>query len=138
MLAAGEEGLLEIAELFGQVTDATSGWTATHSAGVAASAVALAERFGWSPRETLLLWAAGYLHDVGQADIPESILDKHGRLTPSEIGVMKSHTYHTFRILDTAGGMGELAEWAAFHHERLDGRGYPFRTARRSSPWEPG
>jgi HD-GYP domain-containing protein (c-di-GMP phosphodiesterase class II) len=39
---------------------------------------------------------------------------------------MKTHTYHTFRILDTIGGMPQICEWAAFHHERLDGNGYPF------------
>ena len=39
---------------------------------------------------------------------------------------MKGHTYHTFHILNTIGGMPQMSEWAAFHHERLDGKGYPF------------
>jgi HD-GYP domain-containing protein (c-di-GMP phosphodiesterase class II) len=70
--------------------------------------------------------AAGYLHDLGKLTIPSYILDKPDRLTPDEMLCMKQHTYHTFRILDTIGGFPQVAEWAAFHHERLDGKGYPF------------
>ncbi len=40
---------------------------------------------------------------------------------------MKQHTYHTFSILSTIGGLQMIAEWGAYHHERLDGKGYPFR-----------
>ena len=43
------------------------------------------------------------------------------------MGIIKGHTYHTFRILHTIGGMPRITEWAAFHHEWLDGNGYPFR-----------
>ncbi|MGW8256926.1 MAG: HD-GYP domain-containing protein, partial [Thermoguttaceae bacterium] len=38
---------------------------------------------------------------------------------------------HTFRVLDSIGGMRQIAEWAAFHHERLDGNGYPFHLGER-------
>ena len=40
---------------------------------------------------------------------------------------MKQHTYFTFSILNTIGGLQQIAEWAGFHHEKLDGSGYPFR-----------
>ena len=40
---------------------------------------------------------------------------------------MKQHTYHTFSILSTIAGLQMIAEWGAYHHERLDGKGYPFR-----------
>lgn len=115
-----------IAELFARIVDAASPWTMVHSAGVTATAVALAERLKLSPREVHLMRAAGYLHDLGKLTVPASILDKPGRLTDEEMLVMKAHTYHTFRILDTIGGMPQISEWAAFHHERLDGNGYPF------------
>jgi putative nucleotidyltransferase with HDIG domain len=125
-VALEEEAVGVIAKTFAHIVDASSRWTATHSAGVAASAVALAERFNFSPRELLLMRAAGYLHDIGKLSIPSRILDKPGKLSKEEMNVMMSHTYHTFHILNTIGGMPHICEWAAFHHERLDGKGYPF------------
>jgi HD-GYP domain-containing protein (c-di-GMP phosphodiesterase class II) len=126
-LSIDEVALRPIAEMLAQIVDAASPWTAVHTAGVSATAVALAERMNFSPRELHLMRAAGYLHDLGKLCIPARILDKPGRLTPEEMNVVRTHTYHTFRILETIGGMPQIAEWAAFHHERLDGRGYPFR-----------
>jgi HD-GYP domain-containing protein (c-di-GMP phosphodiesterase class II) len=115
-----------IAQIFARLVDSLSPWTATHSAGVAATAVALAERFNFSPREQTLMQAAGYLHDLGKITVPSEILDSPDKPTEEERAILQSHTYHTFRILDTIGGMPQISEWAAFHHERLDGRGYPF------------
>lgn len=126
-LTIDEVALGPIAEVFARIVDAASPWTAVHSAGVTATAVALAERLRLSPRELHLMRAAGYLHDLGKLSVPTRILDKPGKLTAEEFNVVKAHTYFTFRILDTIGGMPQIAEWAAFHHERLDGNGYPFR-----------
>jgi len=58
--------------------------------------------------------------------IPNSILDKPGSLTKEEMSVMKSHTYYTYSVINTIGGLNHIAEWAAYHHERFDGSGYPF------------
>ena len=126
-LSIDEVTLGPIAEVFARVVDAASPWTAVHTAGVAATAVALAERLNFSPRELHLMRAAGYLHDLGKLSVPTRILDKPGKLTDEEFTAVKAHTYHTFRILETIGGMPQISEWAAFHHERLDGTGYPFR-----------
>ena len=126
MLSIDEATIGPIGEIFARVVDSASEWTAVHSAGVAATAVALARRMKFSPRELHLMRAAGYLHDLGKLSVPTAILDKPARLTEDEMLVMRGHTYHTFRILDTIGGMPQISEWAAFHHERLDGRGYPF------------
>lgn len=115
-----------IAHIFGHVVDSLSSWTATHSAGVAASAAAVAERFNFSPRELALIHGAGYLHDLGKLTVPSAILEKPGKLTKRETTIVRGHTYHTFRILSTIGGMPQISEWASFHHERLDGNGYPF------------
>ena len=128
-LTINEKTLGPIARIFAGITDATSQWTATHSAGVAAVAVALAERYNFSPREQFLMRSAGYFHDIGKLTVPTKTLDKPGKLTVQERNVLNSHTYHTFRILNTIGGMPQISEWAAFHHERLDGNGYPFHHA---------
>lgn len=125
VLTLDESTLEGVARLFARLVDILSPWTGTHSAGVAESAVALAARAGFSPREQVLMRSAGYLHDLGKVAIPTDILDKPGRPSPEEWHHLHAHTYHTFRILERLD-LGAVAQWAAFHHERLDGQGYPF------------
>ena len=125
-LMIDEAAVEGVTQIFGRLVDSLSPWTGTHSAGVAATAVSLAERLNFSPREQILMRAAGYIHDLGKITVPSEILDKPGKLTKEEWAILQGHTYHTFRILDTIGGMPQISEWAAFHHERLDGKGYPF------------
>lgn len=125
-LTVNEETINPIASIFARVVDAASQWTATHTAGVAGTAVALAERLKFSPRELMLMRAAGLFHDLGKLTVPCHILHKPGKLSPADWNLMKAHTFHTFRILNTIGGMPQICEWAAFHHERIDGKGYPF------------
>jgi len=54
------------------------------------------------------------------------LLEKPGHLTKEETAIMKSHTYYTYAVISTIGGLQQIAEWGAYHHERLDGSGYPF------------
>ena len=115
-----------IAELFRNIIDFRSRYTATHSSGVAECAASLARLFGFTPTEVRMVETAGNFHDIGKLVIPNSILNKRGKLTASEIALIKQHPYHTYTILKTIGGLQDIAEWAAFHHEKLDGSGYPF------------
>ncbi len=128
-LTADDKLLESIAEIFSVVIDATSQWTATHSAGVSATAVALAQRFHFSPREQSLMKIAGLVHDLGKLTVPTEILDKPGSLTQHQKHILNGHTYHTFQFLNTIGSIPQITEWASFHHERLDGNGYPFHHA---------
>ncbi len=115
-----------ISELFRNIIDFRSRFTSTHSSGVAASASMLARFSGLTDTEIRLMEVAGNLHDIGKLAIPNSILEKPGKLTEEEMSVMKSHTYYTYFVINTIGGLKQIAEWAAYHHERLDGSGYPF------------
>jgi len=66
------------------------------------------------------------MHDIGKVSTPDNILKKPGKLTKEEMAIMKSHTYHTYFVINAIGGLQQIAEWAAYHHEKLDGSGYPF------------
>jgi len=127
--SASDKVIEGIAEIFARVVDSMSPWTATHSAGVAATAVALAKLMCFSPHEQTMMRTAGLLHDLGKLSVPNAILDKSGRLSGQDWVAVKGHTYHTYRILDAAGFPREITEWAAFHHERINGKGYPFHIA---------
>jgi HD-GYP domain-containing protein (c-di-GMP phosphodiesterase class II) len=115
-----------LAMLFAKVIDFRSSFTATHSSGVAASAVFLAQKCGFSERECRMMKIAGFLHDLGKLAVPREILEKPGSLTPEEFNIVRCHTFHTYRILETVEDFETINTWGAFHHERLTGKGYPF------------
>ena len=120
------DGVSSIADLCVSIIDFKSDFTATHTSGVAACAERMAILFGLTDLEVSMIRIAGKLHDVGKMVIPNSILDKPGKLTPEEYAVMKSHTYYTYYVINSIEGLQPIARWAAYHHEKLDGSGYPF------------
>ena len=126
--------MLHIAEVFAKIIDRTSAFTAHHSRRVSKVATLLAGQCGFCESELVMMETAGLLHDLGKLTIPNAILEKPGRLTPEETQVMRQHTYHTYRILQLVGQMDAVAQWGAFHHETLDGEGYPFRLKGRCLP----
>jgi putative nucleotidyltransferase with HDIG domain len=115
-----------LARLFGRIIDFRSPYTATHASGVSSSAVALADLLG-VPTEDGALGVAGFLHDLGKLAVPTEILEKPGKLDPYEFQVIRQHPFHTFKILEPLGSLDGIREWTAHHHERMDGKGYPFR-----------
>ncbi len=115
-----------IASIFRHVVDFKSRFTATHSTGVAECAVTMARCCGLTDPEVEEIKLAGFFHDLGKLAIPNSILEKKGKLSKEEFNVIKQHPYFTYTVLTTIGGLNNIAEWAAFHHEKLDGSGYPF------------
>ena len=121
------DDLEQVGQIFSRIVDFRSAFTATHSIGVATTAEELARRFCFETRECRMMRVAGHLHDIGKVAVPNRILEKPGRLDPEEFDVIRGHTYHTFHILSTIGGFDEISMWAAHHHERLNGEGYPFR-----------
>lgn len=120
------DDVIEITILFSRIIDFRSRFTARHSAGVANIAYQLAKLIGFSDIRCKMMLVAGYLHDLGKLVISNEILEKPGRLTIDEFNEVRSHTYYTYQLLDTIPYFTEIKEWAAYHHERLDGSGYPF------------
>ena len=76
------------------------------------------------------LTIGGLLHDTGKIMIPDAILHKPGKLTDDEFVIMKSHVNQSIEILNNSKGITPvMMAVAACHHERLDGRGYPYGLA---------
>lgn len=120
------DGVIEVAKIISQVIDFRSHFTATHSAGVAIIAQKLGELMGFSKNECKMLLVAGYLHDIGKLAIDNSILEKPSKLDEDEFHIIRTHTFHTYRLLDTVRGFTTIKQWASYHHEKLNGMGYPF------------
>lgn len=86
---------------------------------------------GLAEEEITQIALASILHDIGKIAVPDTILNKPGRLTPEEFEIMKTHTVQGDKML---GRIPQLREHSAYryardiarhHHERWDGRGYP-------------
>jgi HD-GYP domain-containing protein (c-di-GMP phosphodiesterase class II) len=119
--------LLQLSMLFSKLIDFRSSFTATHSCGVSAVSASLGQFCGFSERECRMMKIAGHLHDIGKLAVPTEILEKPAKLTEEEFCIIKTHAYHTYRLLCTLTEFDTVATWAGFHHERLDCKGYPFR-----------
>ncbi|MGB5932006.1 MAG: HD-GYP domain-containing protein [Anaerolineae bacterium] len=68
---------------------------------------------------------AGVVHDLGKTSVPAGILNKSGRLTESEFGIIQTHPQVGYDILKTKGFPWPVAQIVLQHHERMDGSGYP-------------
>ena len=126
------DDIIDLTHLFSYLIDFRSEFTAVHSAGVATVAKRLAELYNFSEMECKMMLIAGYLHDLGKLVIDPAILDKPGKLTDDEYNTIRSHTYYTYQLLKPIPEFNTISTWAAFHHEKLDGTGYPFHIDRRS------
>ena len=123
--------LRPISELFRNLVDFRSRFTVVHSSGVAGCASAMARLAGMTETEITLMEIAGNFHDLGKITVPNTLVNKTGQLTSDEAAIMRSHTFYTHYILSTINGIQHIAEWSAYHHERLDGSGYPFHVDAR-------
>ncbi|MGE5455344.1 MAG: HD-GYP domain-containing protein [Methylocystaceae bacterium] len=122
----GIDDLYDLANLFAGVIDYKSPFTHRHSHGVSMVASLLAKRVGLSQAETDFVTIAALLHDIGKLSVPDKVLEKPGSLSVSEMYWIKQHTYFTFKILQPLSPSTLIPQWAAYHHEKLNGHGYPF------------
>lgn len=118
-------GLDDVAAAFARVIDAKSPYTAGHSERVAFYANLVAEELGLDGARRAWLRRAGLLHDIGKLGVPNTILDKPGKLDEEEWRVMRNHARDSELILSRIPAFDGLARVAGAHHERLDGKGYP-------------
>lgn len=122
---ASLDDLKNIAYVFSDMIDAKSPFTFQHSHNLSRLIVDISKYLNFDEEKSGLFEVAALLHDIGKLAIPNSILNKNGRLTSTEFMVIKSHTYYTRLILSNIDGFEDITNWAANHHEKLNGKGYP-------------
>ena len=105
--------------------DAKDGYTEGHSARVAQYSRLLAKKLGKSDEEADEIYNIALLHDIGKIGVPDSILNKPGKLTEEEFNMIKQHPMIGAKILNDVKSYPSLQTGAKYHHERYDGRGYP-------------
>lgn len=122
----GFRNIRRISQLYSNIIDAKSPFTGGHSRGISKKVGILCRYYGYGEDEYWKMRIAADLHDLGKIMVPNEILDKPGSLTREEIDVVQSHTYYTRKALEMVQGFEEITEWAANHHEKLNGKGYPY------------
>ena len=101
-----------------------------HSVAVCALMVALGRQLGLSDDECRDAGLAGLMHDIGKALVPLEILNKPARLTDEEFALVRKHPEQGHRMLLEGGSSHQAAlDVVLHHHERYDGKGYPFGLA---------
>jgi len=112
-------------ELLSQVIGIRQSYTEQHLKSVEKYAVLVASKLRLSEKEKEDLQVAAVLHDLGKLAVDESILNKTEPLTNSDWTLLKSHPEVGAGIVATVNGWQEAAEGVLYHHEWLDGTGYP-------------
>ena len=122
-----EETQREVIFTLGEVVETRSEDTGYHVKRVGEYCYLLASKYGLDEKITELLRLASPMHDVGKIGIPDAILNKPGRLSDEEFGIIKTHATIGYDILK--GSKQAILRTAAIialqHHERWDGDGYP-------------
>jgi diguanylate cyclase (GGDEF)-like protein len=131
--AAGDQ--LAAAMLLAETLDLRDVSTARHSQTVGRYAEAIARALALPEERVQRIRAAGVLHDIGKLGVADAILQKPGALTDEEWAEMRRHPELGARILDHAK-LRDISAWVLAHHERVDGRGYPFGLAGDAIPLE--
>jgi putative nucleotidyltransferase with HDIG domain len=120
-----EKAGLSFASALVAALDARDRYTAGHSAAVAVYARDIAVRLGLSEEDRQLVHLAGLVHDIGKVGLPAGLLEKPGPLTLEERRIMEEHSAIGERILSEVEDYAAIARIVRYHHERMDGNGYP-------------
>jgi putative nucleotidyltransferase with HDIG domain len=122
-----ERLLLDTIKAIAATIDARDGYTHRHSERVAALTAQLAQELGLSESDRQTAELSALLHDVGKIAVPDSILNKPGKLTPKEFAEMQKHPVHGAQILGNiqSATIKAVLPGVQYHHEKWDGTGYP-------------
>lgn len=101
-------------------------YTFKHSVDVAAMAMVVARKHGFSEKQIYEVGVSGLLHDIGKSKIPIEVLNKPARLTDEEFSIMKQHALYGYRILQNKSDISDAVRLGVLqHHEKINGNGYP-------------
>ena len=105
--------------------EAKDAYTKGHSERVAELSAQIARKMNYSESEIEKIKYAGFLHDVGKVSLENNILNKEGELSKKEYEIVKEHPEVGADIVKNVKYLEEVADYVKYHHERLDGTGYP-------------
>jgi putative nucleotidyltransferase with HDIG domain len=120
-----EEMFFQTAESLADAIEKRDPYTGGHTQRVTLYSMAIAQYLPLEPVEKKWLKIAAVLHDIGKIGIEDQILKKPGQLSPEEYDVIKHHTDLGAEIIDHIRQLKEIIPGVKYHHEQINGRGYP-------------
>lgn len=114
---------LSMIEIMANAIEVIDAYTSEHNNRVADISAMIGEYINFPDIEALKI--AARLHDIGKISIPSEVLNKHGKLSPEEFEIIKTHPVAGFQIMDKIEYFKEIKYGVLYHHERYDGKGYP-------------
>ncbi|MBR1404100.1 MAG: response regulator [Treponema sp.] len=120
-----ERMTMQIVQTLSGAIDAKDSYTNGHSLRVAEYSRRIARRAGLSEEKVKNIYMMALLHDIGKIGIPDTIINKPGKLSSEEFAIIKAHPSIGAKILENITEFPDIAVGAHFHHERYDGKGYP-------------
>ncbi|MCR4947370.1 MAG: HD-GYP domain-containing protein [Lachnospiraceae bacterium] len=127
---------VEVMEALAHTIDAKDEYTRGHSIRVARYSRMIASKMGLSSEQSENIYYMGLLHDIGKIGVPNEIINKPGKLTDEEFGQIRKHPVTGFDILAEIKSRPSLSIGARWHHERVDGKGYPDHKSGEEIPIE--
>ena len=124
----------ELVECITSALDARDPYTGNHSRRVSDMACLVCGFLGMDEDTKQEIHIAGHLHDIGKIGIPDRVLLKAGKLDDEEWALMKQHPQIGADILSRSKHFGRISAIILHHHERWDGRGYPFGAKEEEIP----
>ena len=122
-----EDTYLAVVRQWGESIESSDSYTFGHCERVAEFAVAVAGALGLDEHERTTIRVGAYLHDLGKVRVPHEILNKPGALTREEFDVMKMHPVWGLELLATVEFPWDIKPIIRWHHEKVNGTGYPDR-----------
>jgi len=116
---------MQMVQALSDTIEAKDRYTNGHSHRVAEYSMEIARRSGYAAGDVDNILIIGLLHDVGKIGVPDTIINKTGKLDDEEYAIMKNHPAIGANILEKITTMPDIAIGAHWHHERYDGKGYP-------------
>lgn len=126
----------DITYAFAMIVDAKSPFTHDHSSRVADYTVKLSQCFEFSFEQQRELNRCALLHDIGKLGVSNHILDKPGKLTNEEFKQIQRHPLYSEQILQRIKPFNRIAKICGAHHEKLNGKGYPYGLKREEILFE--
>jgi putative nucleotidyltransferase with HDIG domain len=124
----------DIIESLAAALDAKDVYTSGHSTRVGNMAYDLGKLLQLNEHNLQMIHIAGHLHDIGKIGVPDNILNKRDKLSPSEWELMKNHSEIGFNILKKANSLKEISHIVLHHHEKWNGSGYPSGLTKEKIP----
>ncbi|HWI55469.1 MAG TPA: diguanylate cyclase [Desulfobacteria bacterium] len=121
-----DQDLMAVIHTLNTIINAKDKYTYGHSERVMNYATRLAVRMGLSKEDVENISIGAFLHDIGKIEIPGDILGKPGKLSDEEFEFIKKHPLIGAEIIKPIKSLDKARQFTLYHHERFDGKGYPF------------